>query len=59
MKRFYKTDRDKKISGVCSGLSEISGIDVSIIRIAWALISLGYGVGIVLYILCAIILPTE
>ena len=57
--RFYKTDRDKKIAGVCSGLSEITGLDVSIIRIIWAFLALGFGSGILLYILCALILPTQ
>lgn len=56
---FYKTNRNKMIAGVCSGISEIFHIDVSIIRVIWALAALGYGFGVLLYILCAVIFPNE
>ncbi len=58
-RHFYKTYRNKMIAGVCSGISEEFNVDVSIIRVVWALTAFGWGSGIVLYILCAIIFPTE
>lgn len=55
----YKTERNKMVFGVCSGISEIFNIDVSIIRVIWALTALGWGAGLILYVLCALIFPTE
>ncbi|GAA0179669.1 hypothetical protein SH2C18_25010 [Clostridium sediminicola] len=55
--RLYKSTTDKKISGVCGGLAEALGLDPSIVRIVWALVSLFYGFGIILYIIAALVLP--
>ena len=52
-KRLTKGDPfDSKISGVCQGLSEYFGIDVTIAV-------LFYGVGIIPYIILAIIMPDK
>lgn len=56
-KTLYRSDSDKKIAGVCGGLAEYLGIDVSIIRIIWAVLCLGYGVGLLVYIVCALVIP--
>lgn len=58
-KHFYKTDRNKMIFGVCSGISEEFDIDVSIIRVIWAITALCWGMGLIVYLLCAFIFPTE
>lgn len=55
--RLYKSTTDKKISGVCGGLADVLGLDPSIVRIVWAVVSLFYGVGIILYIIAALVLP--
>jgi phage shock protein PspC (stress-responsive transcriptional regulator) len=55
--KLYKSTTDKKISGVCGGLAENLGVDPSIVRIIWAVISVFYGIGIILYIIAALILP--
>ncbi|SFL42963.1 PspC domain-containing protein [Pelosinus propionicus] len=44
--------------GVCAGVSDYTGIDVSIIRFAWALLVLYRGAGILLYILAFLIMPS-
>ncbi|EGJ26010.1 Phage shock protein PspC [Listeria monocytogenes str. Scott A] len=46
------------IAGVCGGLAEYFGIEVTIIRLLWAGAVLFFGTGILLYILAAIIMPT-
>lgn len=56
MKKLYKSRTDKKICGVCGGLSEYLDIDASIIRIVW-LVAAFCGVGILAYFIAAIILP--
>lgn len=46
------------IFGVCAGFSNFTGIDVSLIRLAWFIAILYRGVGILLYILAFLIMPT-
>ena len=57
--RIHKSSRDKKISGVCGGIAEWLGVDPTIIRIAWAVLAFGWGPGILLYFICAFVLPEE
>lgn len=47
------------IFGVCAGFSDYTGIDVSLIRLAWALLVLYRGTGIILYILAFLIMPSN
>ncbi len=57
MKRLYKIEEGKKICGVCGGVAEYFNIDPSMVRILWAVLSVFYGVGIVLYLVAAFVLP--
>jgi len=57
-KRLYKMHDGAMIAGVCNGIAAYLGIDVTIVRIVFVLLSLGYGSGILIYILMAIIIPT-
>lgn len=56
-KKLYRSATDVKIAGVCGGLAEYIGMDANILRVIWAVLCLGYGVGALLYIVCALILP--
>lgn len=47
------------ILGVCAGVSDYTGLDVSLIRFAWALLALYRGAGILLYILAFLIMPAN
>ena len=57
--RIHKSGRDKKICGVCGGIAEWLGVDPTIIRIVWALLACGWGTGVLLYFICAFVLPEE
>ena len=57
--RIHKSSRDKKICGICGGVAEWLGCDPALIRIAWALLACGWGTGILLYFICAFVLPEE
>jgi len=46
------------IFGVCAGFSNYLGIDVTLIRLALVIITLYRGVGIFLYIMAFLIMPT-
>ena len=45
------------IAGVCAGMAEYIGIDITLMRIIWALCVLVGGFGILAYILFWIIMP--
>ncbi len=57
MKKLYKSRVNKKIAGVCGGIAEYFGIDPTIVRIGWVLLSLFAGSGVLAYIICMIIMP--
>ena len=38
-KRLFKSFRDKKICGVCGGLAEYFGLDATLVRLGWALLT--------------------
>ena len=58
-KRLYRVKTGKMLAGVCGGLAEYIGLDPTIVRILWALVAWFAGVGIVLYIICAIVVPEK
>lgn len=47
------------VAGVCGGIAEYFGVDPSLIRVLWVIVSLFAGAGIIAYIACAIILPKD
>jgi len=59
--KLRKSSTDKYISGVCGGIGESFGIDPTIIRLAWAVLTLMTGViaGVILYGLAAAIMPED
>jgi phage shock protein PspC (stress-responsive transcriptional regulator) len=58
-KKLYKSHK-KMICGVCAGIAEYFNIDPTIVRLISVLLSLGsIGLGIVIYIIAAVIMPDE
>jgi phage shock protein PspC (stress-responsive transcriptional regulator) len=57
--RLYRCRHDKRLAGVSSGLAEYFDIDVSLVRVLWVLSIFFGGIGILLYIVLAIIVPME
>ena len=47
------------VFGVCAGLSNYLGVDVSLIRLLFAMAALYKGVGVAVYILAFLILPVS
>ncbi len=51
---------DRVLLGVCGGIAQALKIDPIIVRILWALFSIGsIGVGVIIYVLLAIIMPED
>jgi phage shock protein PspC (stress-responsive transcriptional regulator) len=56
----YRNENDKVLGGVCSGLAYYLKIDPAIVRVLFALVTLGgFGSGIPLYIILWIVLPAK
>ena len=56
-KRLYRNMNDKKLCGVCSGIADYFSLDPTLVRLAWAVLVVFGGCGILAYILAAIIIP--
>lgn len=52
----HLSESDKKIAGVCGGISETFNVDSTIVRLLWVLGTfISAGVGILLYVVCVLI----
>lgn len=51
--------QNKMILGVCGGLGSYFNIDATVVRILFVLAFLGFGAGLLLYIIMAIIMPDK
>lgn len=55
-KKLYKSRTSKKLCGVCGGIAEYLECDPTIVRLLVALLALGMGSGLLIYIIAAIIM---
>ena len=55
-KRLYRSRSHRMLAGVCGGIGEYFNIDPIIVRILAIIIP---GIGLVTYIICAILIPSE
>jgi phage shock protein C len=60
-KRLTRSNTDRMLAGVCGGVAKNLGIDPTLVRIVYAVLSFFTAAfpGIILYILLAIIIPAE
>ena len=58
-KRLHLSETDKKIGGVCGGLAEYFGIDSLLVRLAFVVLVLGYGTGLLAYLLLWLLAPKQ
>ena len=58
-KKLYRNENDKMIGGVCSGLADYFGIDATLIRLGWILLTFFGGCGILAYIIALIVIPKK
>ena len=60
-KKLYRTENNKMLAGVCGGIGEYFNVDPTLIRLAWAILSIptAFFGGLVLYIIAAVIIPSE
>ena len=58
-RRLYRSRTDRKIAGVCGGMTAYFGIDPVIPRLIWLILLLGAGIGLLAYLICWIVIPLE
>ena len=58
-KRLLRIRQGRIVAGVCAGLGAYFGIDVNLVRLAFGVLTVFYGLGILLYLIAWLILPEE
>ena len=58
-KRLYRSRTDRVLGGVCGGLGRYLEVDPTLVRLAWLIMSLWAGAGVVLYLLAWALMPRE
>lgn len=59
MQQLHKSNKNKKIFGVCGGLAEALNCDPTLVRLVWACSFFIWGFGGIAYLLGALIMPDE
>lgn len=57
--KLTRSNRDRKILGVCGGIAEYLHIDSTLVRIIWAIAVCCFGSGLLLYFIAGIIMPKD
>ncbi|MFH0882095.1 MAG: PspC domain-containing protein [bacterium] len=58
-KRIFRSRDNRVIAGICGGMGEYFNVDSVVLRIVWLLLVLGFGTGVLAYLICWIVIPTE
>lgn len=56
-KRLCRSSSQKMLAGVCGGVAEYLGWDVTIVRVIWIVLTLAGGSGILLYLILWLVMP--
>ena len=58
-KRLLRLRQGRMVAGVCTGLAAYFGVDVNLVRLAFGVFTVFYGLGILLYLIAWVILPED
>jgi len=59
-RKLKRSSTNKMICGVCGGIGEYFNIDPTVIRLIWAILTVGgFGSGLLVYIVAAIVVPED
>lgn len=58
-KKLYRSQRNKMLCGICGGLGDYFNLDPTIVRVLFILFGFCVGAGVLIYLLCAIIIPVN
>jgi len=58
-KRLYRLQDRRLVAGVCAGLAAYFGVDPTLVRLAFALLTVFGGIGLLLYLCAWVVIPDE
>lgn len=58
-KKLYRSESDRMLGGVCGGFASYLNIESTILRLAFAFLGIAGGSGLLAYLICWVIIPTE
>lgn len=58
-KRLTRVEDGRMIAGVCTGLAQYLGVDVTVVRLIFALLAVFAAGGVLLYLILWLIMPME
>lgn len=58
-KKLYRSEKNRKLAGVCGGVAEYFNLDATLIRLGIALLTCFWATGLIVYIVAAFVIPTE
>jgi len=57
-KRLLRSKKNRMIAGVCAGIGDYFGVDPTVIRLVWVLLTFfSGGVGVLAYVIAWVIIP--
>lgn len=56
-RRLYRSNRDRILGGVAGGIGEYFDVDPTLVRLAWVILALAGGFGVLAYIIAWLIIP--
>jgi phage shock protein PspC (stress-responsive transcriptional regulator) len=56
-KKLVRDIRNKKLAGVCAGVANYFGLDVTLVRIIWLVLALMGSLGVWAYLILLLVLP--
>jgi phage shock protein C len=57
IKKLYRSGKERLLGGVCGGIAEYLDIDPTIVRLLWVIFIMGFGTGILAYLIAWLIIP--
>lgn len=59
-KKLTRSKLNRMICGVCGGLGNYLGMDPTVVRLIWLVLSIAsFGTGLIIYLVAAIVVPEE
>src|SRR5450755_2569293 len=58
-KRLYRRRDGRLVAGVCAGVADYFGVDVTLVRLAFAVFTIFWGLGALLYLAAWAVIPEE
>ena len=58
-KQLYRRRDGRLVAGVCAGLAAYFGIDVTLVRLGFAVFTVFWGLGVLIYLISWAVIPEE